>query len=265
MLPVGQFTGKLALFLVSTHFACAQYVVSTRAGTIHYVEGQVSVDGQPVRNTPQRFPMLGEGQVLRTSDGKAEVLLGSGVFVRLGDHSALRMVNAALEDSRVEVQQGSVLVEVVEMTVGRQIHVMLGPASTEIAGPGLQRFEAASHELRVFGGHAVVTAGDRRVEAGRGRVVRLGDTLAVSKFDPRRKDALHQWAASRSFLLYLSSLEAGTNGQRRPAQTNWELTRVSPTAVNLAITTDQDHVYLVNRDFGVMFQSSVAVRASAAR
>src|SRR5580704_7583330 len=146
----------LALLLLGTHAAWAQYVVSARAGTIHYIRGQVSVDGQPVRRTPLQFPMLREGQVLRTGNGRAEVLLGPGVFLRLGENGALRMLDTRLENAQVEVQQGTVLV---------------GPTRTGFKGIGLHRFEAGLNELRVFGGNAEVAVADQTVAAGRGRIV----------------------------------------------------------------------------------------------
>jgi len=250
---------RLALLLLSTHAACAQYVVSARAGTIHYLSGEVSVDEQPVRSTPLKFPMLQEGQVLRTGNGRAEVLLGPGVFLRPGERGALRMLDTSLENAQAELQQGTALVEVVEMPRGSDIHVVARPTRTGFKGIGLHRFEvgAGSNELRVLGGHAEVLAADRTVEAGRGTVVRVGDTVSISKFDPRRKDALHQWAARRSYLLYSSNPEA------RSRRTNWEVTVVTPTTNKLGLTTDQDRVFVSNRDFGVMFYSKALTRASA--
>ncbi len=248
-----------ALLLLGTHAACAQYVVSTRAGTINYTRGEVSVDAQAMRKAPLKFPMLHEGQVLRTGNGRAEVLLGPGVFLRLGEHGALRMLNTHLEDAQVEVQQGTALVEVVEMPIGSDVHVVVGPTRTGFKGIGLHRFEADAGELRVFGGHAEVYAANRAVEAGRGKVVHLGEALSVSKFDPRliKNDALHQWAARRSFLLFSSSREA------RARLTNWEVTLVTPGNNKLGIPSDQDRAFVSNRDFGVMFYSQALTRAYA--
>jgi hypothetical protein len=195
--------------------------------------------------------MLKAGQVLRTGNGRAEVLLGPGVFLRLGEHGALRMLDTRLENAEVEVQQGTSLVEVVDMPNASDVHVVSGPTRTGFKGMGLHRFEADSHELRVFGGHAEVIAGDQRVEAGRGRLVHLGDALSVSRFDPGRKDALHQWAARRSYLLFRS------NSSR---QTNWEVSVVSPVNNKLGVPTNQDRTFVSNRYFGVMFYSQAMTR-----
>jgi hypothetical protein len=247
-------TAKLLLFLLGTHAAWAQHVVSTRAGTINYIRGQVSVDGQSLKLTPLKFLSLKEGQVLRTSAGRAEVLLGPGVVLRLGEHGTLRMLDTRLESAEVELQQGTSLVEVVEMPNASDVHVVLGPTRTGFKGMGLHRFEADSHELEVFGGHAEVFTGNQKVEAGRGRLVHLEDTLSVSKFDPGRKDALHQWAARRSFLLFRS------NNSR---QANWEVSVVTPVNNKMGITTDQDRTFVSNRYFGVMFYSKGMKRASS--
>jgi hypothetical protein len=246
---------RTVLLLLVAHAAWAQYVVSTRAGVIHYVEGQVTVDGRPVQTAPLKFPMLQEGQVLRTGNGRAEVLLGPGVFLRLGEHGGLRMLDTRLENAQVEVQQGTALVEVVEMPQGSDLHVVLGPTRTGFKGIGLHRFEAGSNQLRVYGGHAQVFAAGQIVEAGRGRVVHLGDTLSVSRFDARRKDALHQWAARRSFLLYRSTFLA------RAGRSNWEVTLVTPANNKLGLPTDQDRAFFSNRDFDVMFSAQGPVDA----
>ena len=44
--------------------------------------------------------------MLSTGDGRAELLLGPGVFLRLGKHGALRMLDTHLENATVEVNRG---------------------------------------------------------------------------------------------------------------------------------------------------------------
>src|SRR6202000_691578 len=65
-------------------------------GTLNYVEGQVSINGQIVNEMPAGSTQLHEGQVVATENGRAEVLLTPGVFLRLGDNSAVSMVSPDL-------------------------------------------------------------------------------------------------------------------------------------------------------------------------
>jgi hypothetical protein len=243
----------LALVLLAIQPVWAQYVVSANAGTVHFVDGEVFVDGKPTNWTPLRFPQLRPGQVLTTANGRAEILLGPGVFLRLGRHGALRMLDNRLEDAQVEIQKGTALVEVVEIPKGSDVHIVLGPTRTGFRGIGLDRFEAASRLLQVFGGHTEVVAGNQRTEAGRGAAVHLDETLSITKFNPRRKDDLFVWSADRSFQLFLSNLEA------RSHRTNWEITTVSRATIGPGgrpeqprFPSDQDRTYYSNRDFGVM-------------
>src|SRR5713226_3930888 len=82
--------------------AFAQTVISAHSGLIHYVEGRVLLDGKPVEVKITSFPEIKEGKEFRTEDGRAEVLLNPGVFLRMGENSAIRMVSNKLSDSRVE-------------------------------------------------------------------------------------------------------------------------------------------------------------------
>ena len=66
----------------------AQHVVGARAGTVHFTAGAVTVDGQPASATEVRLPFLNVGQVLQTGEGRVELLLGPGVFLRLTEHGA---------------------------------------------------------------------------------------------------------------------------------------------------------------------------------
>ena len=239
--------GKLAVLLLATHAAWAQYVVNARAGTVNYSEGEVFLNGQPAPATPLKFPELRPGQELRTDNGRVEVLLGPGVFLRLGEHGALRMLDSRLENTQVEIQQGEALFEVVQIANDSGLHVIAGATRTSFKGMGLYRFDRNADTLRVYGGRAEVVTGGQRVEAGRGSMVRLGNTLPLAKFDLRDKDQLHQWAASRSFLLYRHDLEAHSRS------TNWEVTRITRVPNKLGLPSDSDLLFASNRDFGVMF------------
>jgi hypothetical protein len=208
--------GKVGILILCAIPAAAQFVVSTQAGLIHFLEGDVYVDAQPVRAPGRTFTSLKDGQVLKTGRGRVEVLLAPAVFLRLGSQGSLRMVNTSLEDTRVELLKGRALVEVVDTIKGDRIEIKLGQTSTEFKGRGLYRFDADRSELRVFGGEAEARAADKKVAAGRGRAIQLSGSLSTSKFDPKKIDGLHRWAARRSFYLFASSPEAWAR------RTDWE-------------------------------------------
>jgi hypothetical protein len=247
----------LALLFAAANSAWAQYVVSARAGTINFTTGQVLVDDRPAERRSTKFPTLKDGQLLRTNNSRAEILLGPGVFVRLGPHAALRMVNSRLEDTQIEIEQGAALVEVIEIANGDNLHVLLGGTSTTFRGIGLHRFDVDSGDLFVYGGHAEVSASGQTLQAARGHVIHLRELSGEGRFDPHEKDPLLQWAASRSFRLFIS------NPAARARLTNWEVTDAS--AGGYAVASDQNRSYYFNRDFGVTFISRVPGRSTPVR
>src|ERR1700722_11065645 len=84
----------------------AQPVVSARAGLIQYTDGVGFLDSAVLRPTPGRFDQMKEGSELRTLTGRAEVILTPGVFLRMGEDSAIRMVANDLADARVRFVSG---------------------------------------------------------------------------------------------------------------------------------------------------------------
>src|SRR5215472_16387497 len=68
------------VLLMSTVLLCtrasAQSVISARSGLIHFFEGAISIDGQPVPPINGRFAEIPEGSRLNTNAGRAEILLG---------------------------------------------------------------------------------------------------------------------------------------------------------------------------------------------
>jgi len=79
-----------AVGLASALFAAQG--ATARPGTVNYTEGGVTIDGQAIAAKSLGSTEVEPGQVLRTGQGKAEMLLTPGVFIRLGDNAAVRMV-----------------------------------------------------------------------------------------------------------------------------------------------------------------------------
>ncbi|HEY4363968.1 MAG TPA: hypothetical protein VGN17_23565 [Bryobacteraceae bacterium] len=70
--------GLLLACMSCAPFAHSQYLVSARAGMVQSTEGAVFLDSKPLRLTPADFPVLNNGQVLRTDNGLAELSLAPG-------------------------------------------------------------------------------------------------------------------------------------------------------------------------------------------
>src|ERR1700691_2052243 len=94
-------------------------------GTWNYVEGQVAVAGQTVTSHSVGSLQIQPTQVLETGQGRAEVVLTPGVFLRVGDNSANRLVSAGLADTRVEVLRGQAILEVAELFPDSNLSVMM--------------------------------------------------------------------------------------------------------------------------------------------
>src|SRR5208283_3885437 len=103
MLSKALCAGALALTLP------AQSIVPVKAGLITYVD-EAYVDGRPVEISPTRFFVMNENAVLRTGIGRAEVLLGPCSAMWVEEQSSLRLISSGLNDVRLEVLNGSVVV-----------------------------------------------------------------------------------------------------------------------------------------------------------
>src|ERR1035438_2823482 len=94
--------------------ASAQPIISAKSGVIAGMEGKVFLDNQALESSVTHFPDMKENAVLRTEDGRAEVLLPPGYVLRIGENASFKMLTNRLIDTRVEMLTGSGIVEVDE-------------------------------------------------------------------------------------------------------------------------------------------------------
>src|SRR5580698_5111626 len=128
---------RLALALIGATFAWGQNVISAHSGTIHYVEGRVVLDGEPVEPKATEFPEVKTDQVLATEEGRAEVLLTPGGFLRVSEDSSFRMISNRLSDTSFEVVSGDALIEVVELLKDNSITVQFKGTTASLDKRGL--------------------------------------------------------------------------------------------------------------------------------
>jgi hypothetical protein len=186
--------------------------ISARPGAVNYIEGNVTLDGQPVFAKALKMTFLNPNDTLSVDTGKAEILLTPGVFLRLGDNSQIRMISPSLVDTQVELLRGEAMIEVDELVKENHISVTDRGASILVEKPGLYRFTADDNPTAaVIDGKAEVYFGDKKVDLGKGRQTILSDLLKAEKFDPQKEDELYAWSNVRSEYNASASYQAARN------------------------------------------------------
>ncbi len=178
-------------------------------GVVNFIEGQATLNGQQIGTASVGSVQLQSGQTLQTEDGRAEVLLSPGVFLRLGHNSEVRMQSPSLLDTRVQLVRGNALVEAADLKKESSIRVLTSGAQATLLKKGLYRFNADNESLAVYDGKAQVESNDKTAEVKGGREVNLQGAPVVRKFDKKateQQDPLYAWSELRS--QYLSDASA---------------------------------------------------------
>jgi hypothetical protein len=188
----------IGMVFATALFAMAQGHVA-RPGTINYVEGQVTLDGESISPGQLGSIEIQPGQTLNTERGKAEVLLTPGVFLRIGDLSSVQMISPSLTDTQVELTRGRALVEVAEVVPANRLVMVTGGIPIQMVKHGLYRFEAQPAGVAVYDGKALVTEGERTIDVGKGRQLLVANAnLKTQKFDRNQTGELYNWSMLRS-------------------------------------------------------------------
>jgi hypothetical protein len=189
--------------------APALAAIPAHPGMLNYVEGQASINGRAVTNSNVGTADVGQGQVIETGQGKAEILLTPGVFLRLGDNSAIRMDSNGLTDTRVSILRGRAMIEADNLLKQNNITVTDQSAVTRLEKNGVYSFSASPSQVATFDGKAKVTENDQNVSIGKGHEADLNAPLHAVKFDVKadENDPLYQWSKVRSSYLAEANID----------------------------------------------------------
>jgi hypothetical protein len=180
-------------------------------GTLNYVEGQASIGDQSLTSKEVGSADLQNGQVLETGNGKAEILLTSGVYLRVGSNSALKMVSTNLTDTQVALRHGEAMLEVDQLYKENNIHITQPGADTRVLKTGLYDFDATNKRVRVFDGKAAVSSNDRNTTVKKNHVVALNEPESkprgFDKQDVAQNDDLYRWSSLRSEYLSQANVD----------------------------------------------------------
>lgn len=181
---------------------------AARPGSINYVEGQAYLETTPLDASCVGTLEMLPGQSVTTQAGKVEVLLTPGVFLRVGEFSAVKMISPELAKTEVQVDKGRALIEGIDIRKENDIEVDLNGAKITLLKSGLYDFDVARNEVRVFHGTAEVAFQGKnvKVEAGQ-RFALSGDRFKPQHFDSRPfEDEFYRWNGLRSGYLSEASV-----------------------------------------------------------
>ena len=216
MFKQSRISSATVLIAMTAAVCSAQSVTSAHSGTLHYFEGDISIDGTPVQTKVARFSEIKEQSVLSTGLGRAEVLLTPGVFLRVSENSAIKMLDNRLISTRVEIMSGSVIVE----SDDPQMSIKDSPVSliykdyeVRLVKHGLVEIGTDPAQMRVYKGEAVVaiTTGataNERATVKEGHLLPFSAALLTESFNDKVGDDLYIWARDRSQSLSAANMSS---------------------------------------------------------
>ncbi len=172
-----------------------------RPGMINYTEGQVLLNGNTIGSRSIGRAGAEPGDVLQTHQGRAEMLLTPGVFLRLGQNSSVKMIDPSIIHTQVQLQQGKAMIEVDQIAKENHLDVVTNGVETRLEKNGIYEFHANPGLVAVYDGEALASWDDRSVKVKKGHELPLESTLAstkTQKFDRDQSDDLYAWSKLRS-------------------------------------------------------------------
>jgi hypothetical protein len=203
MLTKALCAGALALTLP------AQSIIPAKAGLISYAD-EAYIDDRAVEVSGTRFVVMNENAVLRTGAGRAEVLLGPCSAMWVDDRSSLRMISSGLNDVRLELLSGSLVVATGELVKGTKVTLLLRTSVAALDSTGAYRFDAAPPRIKTLAGRATVQWAGRAIALSAGRLLPLDSSAQPARFDKQNADVLETWSNGRA--AYLARLSGQLKG-----------------------------------------------------
>lgn len=180
-----------------------QYVVSAKAGGINFVSGDVATlrKAATVAVSASTVDTLESGDQIQTGpNGRAEILLNPGSYLRVGENSVIEFTDTSLDSLRFRLNSGVALVEVAgDDDEVAPVEFTVAGSSVRFDKKGLYRIQYREPEtatVRVLKGR--VKIGDEKIGDGKEIVFDRGRQVAVTKFDKKEQDVFSQWSGDRA-------------------------------------------------------------------
>jgi hypothetical protein len=209
---------SLSIFSAVILFCCAfatfgqnrdKFVISAKAGGINAVTGQAAMHtrGESAWQQLTVTDDLDAGDRVRTAaDGRVEILLNPGSYLRLGGDSEVELANNSLANLEVRLIRGTAIVEAsgVEETQ-MLINISTPHAKLAIDRQGLYRLNVVpddATELIVRKGRVILGDSHTKVKGGN-KVVFSATAVSVAKLTDEEKKhekevAIERWSKDRA-------------------------------------------------------------------
>lgn len=180
-------------------------VISARAGGVNFVAGDVAVRGAGEIEWRRLTTddQLKSGDAVRTgADGRAEILLNPGSYLRLAENSEFWMTDASLAGLWLRLARGSAIVEAMSYGTDLSFVVSTPHARATVVRGGVYRFNAAgadASEIVVQKGLALLGE-NRSTPLKEGRAARFtgAGAIEIVKWDKKTRDAFDLWSRGRA-------------------------------------------------------------------
>ena len=182
-----------------------RFVISARAGGVNAVTGgaTVRIHGKTEWELLTIKEDLQTGDSVKTgSDGRVEMLLNPGSFLRLGENSEFELTDSSLDNLEIRLLRGTAIVEATGADDSHlQINISTPHTKIAIVRRGLYRLNVVpgdNTELIVRKGRVML---DKTKIGGGNKVVFSGDNFLVAKLqkaDKQKVDSLDNWSEERA-------------------------------------------------------------------
>lgn len=179
------------------------YVISAKAGAVNYLSGDVSI--QP-KGAKKVFLHKGDevqvgDKVSTGGDGRAEILLNPGSYIRLAENSEFEFVTTSLEDDlQLKLNRGNAIFEVI---ADKEFKIAINTPNSRfyLISSGIYRIDALENgagKISVWKGKAQL--GDAKATTVKGGKTATFDNMqvAIAKFDRDNKGEFDLWSKTRA-------------------------------------------------------------------
>jgi hypothetical protein len=191
-----------------------KYVISARAGGVNAVTGRAAVRAHGNSEWQQLTISedLGTGDVVKTGvDGRVEMLLNPGSYLRIGENSEFELANNSLENLELRLIRGTAIVEATGADdTALQINITTPHTKLSIVRRGLYRLNVVpgdATELIVRKGRVMLDRSHTKIQGGN-KVVFNSDTFFIAKLreaDKKKVDNLEAWSKERAETVSLAN------------------------------------------------------------